>query len=322
MKTRKIACALIGLSALVALPALADSYPSKPVKIVVGAAPGGPNDMVARMLGEQLSRSTGGSFVVENRGGGGGVIAATHVARSDPDGYTLLMGAVSTHGITPSLYKNLEYDPIKDFTPISQVVTYPLVMVVNAGVPAQNLSEFIDYAKQNGSKVMRASSGNGSSMHLAGDMFNSAAGTELYHVPYKGSAPAVLALLANDVHVNFESIPLAFPHVQSGKLRALGVTGKSRISIMPDTPTISESLPGYEISGWFGLLAPKGTPQSIIDRLHAEVVKALEEPELKKSFDAQIMETVGSSPEEFRIFIDGELSKFAKVVKESGATVE
>jgi len=322
MKTRKIACALIGLSALVALPALADSYPSKPVKIVVGAAPGGPNDMVARMLGEQLSRSTGGSFVVENRGGGGGVIAATHVARSDPDGYTLLMGAVSTHGITPSLYKNLEYDPIKDFTPISQVVTYPLVMVVNAGVPAQNLSEFIDYAKQNGSKVMRASSGNGSSMHLAGDMFNSAAGTELYHVPYKGSAPAVLALLANDVHVNFESIPLAFPYVQSGKLRALGVTGKSRISIMPDTPTISESLPGYEISGWFGLLAPKGTPQSIIDRLHAEVVKALEEPELKKSFDAQIMETVGSSPEEFRIFIDGELSKFAKVVKESGATVE
>src|SRR5690606_1132455 len=194
-----IACALIGLSALMSLPVLAENYPSKPVKVVVGAAPGGPNDMVARMLSERLSKNMGASFVVENRGGGGGVIAATHVARSAPDGYTLLMGAVSTHGITPSLYKNLEYDAVKDFTPISQVVSYPLVMVVNADVPAKNLSEFIDYAKKNGTKVMRASSGNGSSMHLAGDMFNSAAGTELNHVPYKGSAPAVLALLANDV---------------------------------------------------------------------------------------------------------------------------
>jgi len=322
MKAKKIACALIGLSTLFALPAFAESYPSKPVKIVVGAAPGGPNDMVARMLGERLSRNMGNSFVVENRGGGGGVIAATHVARSEPDGYTLLMGAVSTHGITPSLYKNLEYDAVRDFTPISQVVTYPLVMVVNSEVPAKNLNEFIDYARRNGSKIMRASSGNGSSMHLAGDMFNSAAGTELYHVPYKGSAPAVLALLAKDVHVNFESIPLALPHVQSGKLRALGVTSANRIPSMPDVPAIAESLPGYEINGWFGLLAPAGTPRPIIDRLHAEVVKALKEPELKKAFEAQIMATVGSSPSEFRDFIDHELSKYANVVKKSGAAVE
>src|SRR5690606_22027998 len=160
-----IACALIGLSALMSLPVLAENYPSKPVKVVVGAAPGGPNDMVARMLSERLSKNMGASFVVQNKGGGGGVIAATHVAQSEPDGYTLLMGAVSTHGITPSLYKKLEYDAVKDFVPISQIVTYPLIMVINSEVPARTLDEFIGYAKENGPKVMRASSGNGSSMH-------------------------------------------------------------------------------------------------------------------------------------------------------------
>lgn len=322
MNATKIAGILIGCSVLMASPVYAQDYPSKTVRIVVGAAPGGPNDMVARMISERLSESMGSNFIVENRGGGGGVIAANHVARAEPDGHTLLMGAVSTHGITPNLYKNLEYDAINDFAPISQIVSYPLVMVVNSEVPAQNLEEFIDYARTNGPNVMRASSGNGSSMHLAGDMFNTAAGTQLNHIPYKGSAPAVLALLANDVHVNFESIPLALPHVRAGKLRALGVTSSDRIESMPDVPAISETLPGYEITGWFGLLAPAGTPQPIIDRLHAEVVKALEEPELKTPFDAQIMTTVGSSPSEFNEFIHNELTKFANAVKNSGATVE
>ncbi len=322
MRIKQLVHVAIGALALAALQAFAQSYPNKPIKIVVGAAAGGPTDIVARMLGERMARSMGAPVIVENRGGGGGVIASELVARAEPDGYTLLMGSISTHGINPSLYKKLNYDAIKDFAPISQTVSYPMLLVVNPQVPAKSVPEFIDYAKKNGSKITRGSAGNGTSMHLAGELFNSAAGTQMLHVPFKGSAPAVMALLAGQIDVDFESIPVALPHVQSGKLRAIGVTSAQRLPTLPQLPAIAEFVPGYEFAGWLGLLAPARTPPAIIDRLHVETVKALEDPELKKSFQDQLLVPVGSSPVEFRDFIRSEIGKLAAVVKSSGATVD
>ena len=315
---------LLALGIAAAGPALAqNSYPSKPVRIIVGAAPGGPTDLVARLLGEKLSQSTGVPFIVENRGGGGGVIASETVARAEPDGYTILMGSVSTHGINPALYRKLNYDALADFEPITQVVSYPLVLIVNpATVPATNMAEFLSYVRKHPGKVNRGSAGNGTSMHIAGELFNSLAGTRMTHVPYRGSAPAVAALLAGQIDVDFESIPVAMPHVESGKLRALAVTSAKRFESMPDIPTVAETLPGYAFTGWLGLLAPAGTPKAVIEILHRKTAAALQDTDVKEKLLAQVMQPVGDTPESFGRFIRSEIDKLGAVVRESGATVD
>ena len=311
-------------AAALAGPAPAQNgYPAKPVRIVVGAAPGGPTDLVARLLGDKLSQSMGVPFIVENRGGGGGVIAAETVARAEPDGYTLLMGTVSTHGINPTLYRKLGYDAVKDFTPISLAVTYPLVLAINpATVPVANMTEFLAYVRQHPGKVNRGSAGNGTSMHIAGELFNSLAGTSMTHVPYRGSAPTVAALLAGQIGVDFESIPVVMPHVESGKLRALAVTSAKRFESMPDVPTVAETLPGYEFVGWLGLVAPAGTPQPIVETLSRKIALALRDKEVKAKLLAQVMQPVGDTPEEFGRFIRSEIAKLGAVVRGSGATVD
>ncbi|VTU22301.1 Argininosuccinate lyase [Variovorax sp. PBS-H4] len=305
------------------LPAPAqDAYPNKPVRLVVGAAAGGPTDIVARLLGERMGKSMGTTFVVENRGGGGGVIASETVARAPADGYTILMGSISTHGINPSLYKKLNYDAIKDFTPISEVVSYPMVVVVNPAVPVRNVPELVAYAKKPGKGLSRGSAGNGTSMHLAGELFDTAAAIKTVHVPYKGSAPAVAALVGGDIDVSFESIPVALPQVKAGKLRAIAVTSNKRSPVMPDVPTVAETVPGYGFEGWLGLLAPAGTPQPIIDKLHREAAKALADPDLRQKLLDNVMLPVGSSPKEFEAFIRSEIDKLAVVVRSAGATVD
>lgn len=315
---------LLAGAGVLAGPAVAqDDYPARPVHIVVGAAPGGPTDLVARLLGDKLSQSMGVPFIVENRGGGGGVIASETVARAEPDGYTLLMGTVSTHGINPTLYRKLSYDALKDFAPISLAVTYPLVLAVNpAVVPVSNMAEFLAYVRGHPDKVNRGSAGNGTSMHIAGELFNSLAGTRMTHVPYRGSAPAVAALLAGQVGVDFESIPVVMPHVESGKLRALAVTSAKRFESMPDIPTVAEALPGYEFVGWLGLVAPAGTPRPVIDKLSRKIAAALQDKEVKAKLLAQVMQPVGDTPEAFGRFIRSEIDKLGAVVRASGATVD
>lgn len=305
-------------SQAVAQPA---KYPARPISLVVGAAPGGPTDAVARLLGEQMSKSMGVPIVVVNKGGGGGVIASQFVAEKPADGYTLLMGSISTHGINSTLYKNLGYDAVNDFSPISEVVSYPLVLVVNPKkVSAKNIKEFIDYARKNSKTINRGSAGNGTSMHLAGELFNHVAGTNLNHVPYKGSAPAMQALIAGQIDVDFESMTVALAHIRSGTVRALGVTGSERSPLLPDVPTIAEALPSYHFSGWLGLLAPSGTPQEIIDRLHDETAKALSVPEVQQKLKLQAMQPKSSSPSEFKAFIAEQIESLGEIVRRSGAT--
>lgn len=298
-------------------------YPSQPIHLIVGAAAGGPTDMVARLLGDEMSKSLGVPIVVQNKGGGGGVIAAKYVANMAPDGYTLLMGSISTHGINTTLYKHLGYDAVKDFAPISEVVSYPLVLLTNpATVPAKSVGEFIDFARENPNTIDLGSAGNGTSMHLAGELFKHVAGVTLNHIPYRGSAPAVQALLARQVDVDFESINVSLAHIQSGSLRALGVTGAERSPVLPDVPPIAETLPGYEFNGWLGLVAPAGTPPEIIERLHQSTVTALAVPALREKLLAQAVQPVGSSPQEFSAFIKDQIVVLGKIVRSSGAEVD
>ena len=324
MKARNICLALAITIATAMTPAHAqENFPTRPVTLVVGAAPGGPTDIVARLLAERMARNMKATFVVENRGGGGGVIAAKTVAQAAPDGHTLLMGSVSTHGINPTLYTKLGYDAIKDFAPISQVVSYPVVMVVNPSkLPVKNVAEYIALAKKNPGKFNRASAGNGTSMHLSGELFDRMAGVKTSHVPFKGSAPAVMAMLSGDADVDFESIPVAMPHIESGKLRALGVSSAKPLSVLKDVPAIGDTVPGYEISGWLGLLAPAGTPSAIVDRFAREAAKALADPDLRKKLLDQAVEPVSNTPAEFAVFIRKEIERLGEVVKASGATAD
>lgn len=308
---------------LIGAPAEAkpNKYPTHAISIVVGAAAGGPTDAAARLLGEQMGKNMGVPFVVVNKGGGGGVIASQYVAAKPSDGYTLLMGSISTHGINSTLYENLGYDAINDFSPISEVVSYPLVLVVNKKIPTANLKEFIDYAREHSGTLNRGSAGNGTSMHLAGELFNQIAGTTLNHVPYKGSAPAMQALLAGQIDIDFESLNVAIPHIRSGAIRALGVTSFERSPLLPDVPAIAEYLPTYHFSGWLGLLAPAGTSQEIIERLYKETEKALSAPAIKEQLMFQGMHPTSSSPSEFKSFIAEQIESLGEIVRRSGASV-
>lgn len=304
------------------------AWPAKPVRIVVPFAPGGTTDILARAVAPELSRAFGQSFYVENRPGAGGNLGADLVAKSQPDGYTLLMGTVGTHGINKALYEKMPFDPVKDFAPITLVAGVPNVMIMNAekaqAMGIHNVADFIKYAKANPGKLNMASSGNGTSIHLAGELFKSMSGTFMLHFPYRGSSPALLDMLGGTMDVMFDNLPSSMPHIRSGKLKALAVTSAQRSAVLPDVPTVEEAghLKGYEASSWFGLLAPAGTPPDIVHRIQQETAKALNTPAIKEKLLAQGAIPSGNTPQEFARMIDSEIRKWAQVVKTSGAKVD
>ena len=310
------------LAATLTAPAIADTYPSRPIKFIVPAAASGPTDLTARLLGEEMQKRLGQPIVVEPKPGAGGNIGADAVAKAAPDGYTLAIVTIGTHAINQSLYSKLPFDPVKDFQPITQIVQYPLILVVGNSVAARNVRELIAYAKAHPGKLSRASGGSGTSMHLSGELFASMANLNLPHVPYKGSAPALNDLVGGHADLMFDSMMTALPLVKAGKLRALAVTGKTRSPVVPDVPTIAESgLPEYSAVGWIGLAAPAGTPKDIVDKLHSAAADALRSPALRERLVAQAAEPVGSTPAEFAEFMKSETEKWAKAVRESGAKV-
>lgn len=328
--TRRAALALAAsILGLAALPAAAQgSWPTKPVRIVVPFAAGGTTDILARAIAPELSKAFGQQFIVDNRGGAGGNVGADIVAHSPGDGYTLLMGTVGTHGINRALYAKLPYDPIKDFVPITLVAGVPNVMVMQTekarSLGINSVNDFIKYAKAHPGKLNMASSGNGTSIHLAGELFKSMSGTYMVHFPYRGSGPALLDMVGGTMDVMFDNLPSSMPQIKAGKLKALAVTSARRSDAMPEVPTIEQAagLKGFDASSWFGLLAPAGTPPDIVNRIQQEVARALNSPAIKEKLLAQGAIPSGITPAEFARLIDSEHRKWAKVVKDSGAKVD
>jgi tripartite-type tricarboxylate transporter receptor subunit TctC len=285
--------------------------------------PRGTTDILARIVGQGLSVEFGQSVVIENRAGAGGNIGGQVAAKAAPDGYTLFMGTVGTQAINASLYKKMPFDPIKDFAPITRVANVPNLLVANPAQPFKSVAELIAYAKANPGKVNFASSGNGTSIHLSGELFKTMAKVQMVHVPYKGSAPAVTDLMGNQVGIMFDNLPSVIQHVRSGKLRPLAVTTAKRSPELPDVPTIAESgLPGYEATSWFGLLAPAGTPAAVIGKLNSAIVKVLAQPDVRKRISDQGAEVYSETPEQFAAFIQAEGIKWGKVVRDSGASLD
>ncbi len=310
------------------LPVLAQSaWPSKPVRIVVPFAPAGTTDILARALAPELSRAFGQPFVIENKPGAGGNVGADLVAKSS-DGHTLLMGTVGTHAINPALYARMPYDHVKDFVPVTLVAGVPNVLVMNPAkaeaLGIKSVPDLIRVAKASPGKLNMASSGNGTSIHLAGELFKSMTGTYLVHFPYRGSGPALLDLIGGNMDLMFDNLPSAMPHIKAGKIKALAVTSAERSAALPELPTVAEAGPlkGFEASSWFGLLAPAGTPAEVVNRLQQETAKALATPALKERLQAQGAVPSGMSPADFTKFIAAETKKWAAVVKASGATVD
>ena len=301
----------------------AQAYPSKAIRFVVPYPAGGPLDTVARLLAAKVSESVKQPVIVDNKPGAGGNIGAEIVAKSPPDGYTIVMGALATHAINPTLYKSIPYDPIRDFTPITQVAATPNILVVHPSVPAANVREFIAYAKANPGKLSFGSGSIGSGGHLAGELFKTMAGVDMVHVPYKGAAPAMQDLIGGQIHLMFDNLASALTQVRAGKVRALAVTTAKRTALASEFPTIAESgLPGFDIETWFGVLAPAGIPREALDRLHAEFAKALAAPDVREKMVHLGAEPIGNKPEEFAAYIKAEAEKYAKVIRASGAKVD
>jgi tripartite-type tricarboxylate transporter receptor subunit TctC len=321
----------IGALALLPLAASAQgAWPNKPVRIVVPFAAAGTTDILARALAPELQRAFGQPFVVDNKPGAGGNSGAAEVAKAPGDGYTLLMGTVGTHAINPALYPKMPYDHVKDFAPVTLVAGVPNVLVMNpASAQKYGVNSVLDLVKAlkaNPGKLNMASSGNGTSIHLSGELFKAMTGTYMIHLPYRGSGPALIDLMSGNVDLMFDNLPSALPHIKSGRLKALAVTSAQRSGALPDLPTVAEAggaaLKGYEASSWFGLLAPAGTPAEIVNRVQAETAKALATPALKERLLSQGAIPSGSPPAEFAKFIDAETKKWAQVVKASGAKVD
>jgi tripartite-type tricarboxylate transporter receptor subunit TctC len=310
------------LSLVLTAPANAQSYPNKPVRVVVPYPPGGPTDIVARVLFQQVSEATGQQFLVDNRAGAGGNIGAEIVAKSPADGYTLLIGTTA-HAINMSLFKNLSYDVQKDFAPVSLLTQGPLVLVAHPQFPANSIKEVIELAKSKSGGLNFASSGNGQSTHLSAELFNTMAGIKMSHVPYKGSSPALTDVMSGQVDVMFDTTLSAMPFVKAGKLKALGLTSPVRSPAAPDVPTIAESgLPGYEVFAWNGVFVPAGTPKAIIQQLNDQIRKAMLLPQVKDKFSAQGFAASWNSPENFGVFVKNEVDKWSRTVKASGATLD
>ena len=321
---RQTALALSLALALTATAAPADTYPSRVVKMIVPFPAGGTTDIFARHIGDRLAKAFGHNFVIDNRGGAGGNIGSDAVAKADPDGYTLLVGTVGTHAINSSLYARMTFDPVRDFAPVAFLAGVPNILVVNPkNVKATTVQDFIAEAKASPKKLSFASSGNGTSIHLSGEMFKQMTGVELVHVPYRGSAPAVNDLIAGQVDLMFDNLPSSIEQVRGGNLRAIAVTSAKRSAALPDVPTIAElGLPGFDASSWFAIFAPAKTPPEIVQKLNAEVLKALADPELQKRFADIGGEIRPYKPDELGAFVKAEIEKWAKVVKTSGAKIE
>jgi len=314
--------AAVALASLAAV-AQAQAWPSKPIKWVVPFAPGGTTDILARTVGEKLAVALGQPVIIENKPGAGGGVGAEFTAKSAPDGYTIMGGTISTHAINASLYKSLPYDPVKDFVAITLIARVPNMLVINPSVPAKDVKELIALLKANPGKYSFASSGNGTSQHLSGELFKSMSGTDMQHIPYKGSPPALQDVVGGQVAMTFDNITTALPLAKAGKLRALAVTTAKRSSVAPEVPTLAESgLPGFEVGSWQGVFAPAGTPPEIVKRLNAEIVKALNMPDVREKLSGLGAEIVADSPEEFSALVKAEVAKWADVVKKSGAKVD
>ncbi len=304
--------------------AVAQSYPAKPIRLVVPYPPGGPLDIMARAIGQKLTEAWGQAVVVDNRAGAGGNIGADLVAKSPADGYTLLMGAVATHAINPTLYAKIPYDPVKDFSPVALVAQVPNILVVTPSIAAKTVKELIDLARAKPGSLNFGSGSTGSTGHLAGELFNTMAGVKMVHIPYKGGAPAMADLLGGQVQLMFDNLANALPNVKAGKLRALAVTTLARSRAMPELPTIAESgLPGFDLTTWFGVMAPAGTAPEIVAKLNAEIVLALNAKDMHERLEKMGAEVpANNTPEHFAAFIRAEATKYAKVVKDSGARVD
>jgi tripartite-type tricarboxylate transporter receptor subunit TctC len=317
---------LLGLVAILCSISSAQAqtaYPGRPIRFIVPFTPGGSGDVFARPIAQKMSESMGQQVVVENRPGSGGVIGSEAVAKAPPDGYTMMMGLTANVVINPALYAKLPYDPARDFAPVTLVANAPYVLVVPPSLPAANVKQLVALARAKPGELAYVSFGSGSMGHLAGELFASMAGVKLLHVPYKTLGQGLTDLVSGQVQLLFIGIASAQPHVRSGKLRAIAVSGAKRSPAMPQVPTVSESgVKGFEVTGWYGVFVPAGTPQDIIARLHKEVVRALSLPEVRERLSTEGAELVGNSPREFDVFIRNELTKWAKIVKLSGAKAE
>lgn len=319
----RIVLALVTLTLAAATHAQSIVYPTRPVRVVVPFPAGGTTDILARAAAQKLTEAWGQPVIVDNRPGAGGNIGSELVAKSAPDGYTLEMGTVGTHAINASLYANMAYDHVKDFVPIVLVAGVPNVLVINPSVPVNSVQELIAYSKANPGKLNFASSGNGTSIHLSGELFKTMTGVQITHVPYKGSAPALTDLMGGQVQIMFDNLPSSLAFIKAGKLKALAVTSATRAAALPEVPTMMEAgVPGFEASSWFGILAPAGTPRAIVNKVNADTNKWLSSPDAKEKLSAQGAVAAGGTPEDFARHIVAETAKWAKVVKESGAKVD
>jgi len=320
MRRSAILCSAILASSL-SVHVHAQTYPVKPIRLINAFAPGGASDVVARNFAAKLTEYLGQQVTVDPRTGAGGNIAAELAARSPADGYTLLMGTFFL-ATNPSLYSKMSYDPQKDFAPISMLTAAPLILCVHPSVPAKSTKELVALAKQHPGELYFPSAGNGTSMHLAGELFNMMTGIKTVHVPYKGSGPGVLDLVSGRLHFMLNPMPEPVPFIKSGKLRALATTTRNRISALPELPPVADAVPGYEVLTWQGLVAPAGTPAEIINRLNSELVKALKNPEFEARMRGMGLELYGTTPEQFAQFIKDEHAKWAKVIKATGARID
>lgn len=317
---RALASALLSCAALLAQ---AQNYPARPVKIVVPFPPGGPTDVMGRFVATKLGEVMGQSFVVENRAGAGGTIGSDTVAQAPADGYTLLYGSTSTLAMAPSLYAKLSYDPRKSFAPISLVSSGPMLIAVNATVPATSLNQLIALAKGQAGKLNYSSAGNATPPHLAAELFKSLTGVDLVHVPYKGGGPALQAVVAGEVQVFFEGMVTLLPHIKSGRLRALAITGTARDPALPEVPTVAEAgLPAFQVAFWSGLVAPAGTPADVVNALNAALRQALGNADARTTLSKYGLQAAGNSPAEFAQFIDSEISRWARAIQASGARLD
>ena len=322
MPSRLTGYALMLMLATLSALAGAQPFPSKPIRMIVGFPPGGGTDIVARIIAPKLGENLGQQVIVENRGGANGILATELAAKAAPDGYTLFLGTLGNLAVNPTLYKTLPFDISRDFAPVTQVADVWLVMIVHASFPAKSVHELIALAKARPDPINYSTSGTGSALHLAGELFSMVAGIKMTHIPYKGSAPSLTALLSGEVELSVDTILLAQQFVKAGRLRAIAVLGAKRSPLLQNVPTIAESFPDYGVTNWFGLVAPAATPPDIRARIHAEAVKVLRSPDIRERLLSQGAEPVGSTPEEFGAFLRTETAKWAKVIRNARIEVD
>jgi tripartite-type tricarboxylate transporter receptor subunit TctC len=321
MRIGRFAAALLAVVGIMPAEASAQAYPERPVRLIVGFPPGGAADILGRVTAQQLTDALGQQVVVDNRGGAGGLIATELAAKGNPDGYTLLFTSIP-HVINPHLYRKVGYDAMRDFTPVVLFVTVPLMLAVNPALPVKNVQELIAHAKARPGQVNYASGGSGASSHLAMELFKTMAGVELNHIPYKGTGPLITDLIAGQVGITIASAVPLIPQVKAGRLRGLATTGVRRSSAVPDLPTIGETVPGYDVTNWFGVLAPAGTPVQAVARVNGALNKALLQPDVKERLMARGADPGGGTPDAFAQVIEADFAKWGKVVKASGARVD